>query len=255
MDHSERYALLEQVFIATMLDELLPGILHNLANPLNGIMGRAKLMQRRLADFVRKLEVRYPGIETEMGPEYRKLVSDCDSINRESDRFYDLFNVLTGKMYAIQTRDEASLNLSRLVEAELAFADFYLDFKHHVRKEVNLDPDMPEVQGITAYWSLGLWLLIRQTMQSAAAGGQGSFQILTGHDARWVSIIMNHPGPAEVPGVDAPVYGGLPAVSPGMTEALGLLAMASPGVEWVHEEAPGTLTLRIPYRQETGRPG
>ena len=48
MNGTNLYALLEKVFVATFLDELIPGIFHNLANPLNGIMGRSKLMQRRL---------------------------------------------------------------------------------------------------------------------------------------------------------------------------------------------------------------
>ena len=51
------YTHLEKKFVETFLDELLPGIFHNFANPLNGIMGRSKLMQRRLDDFVKKLEI------------------------------------------------------------------------------------------------------------------------------------------------------------------------------------------------------
>ena len=65
MNETDLYTHLVKKFVATFLDELMPGIFHNFANPLNGIMGRSKLMQRRLENFVRKIENRYPEIENE----------------------------------------------------------------------------------------------------------------------------------------------------------------------------------------------
>ena len=35
-------------FETTFVQELVPGILHNFANPLNGIMGRSRLLQRKV---------------------------------------------------------------------------------------------------------------------------------------------------------------------------------------------------------------
>jgi hypothetical protein len=85
MNEKDLYAYLEKKFVATFLDELIPGIFHNFANPLNGIMGRSKLMQRRLDDFVKKMELRYPNIENDMGVDYKKLISDIHSISNESE--------------------------------------------------------------------------------------------------------------------------------------------------------------------------
>ena len=115
MNKTDTYAFLEKTFIASFLDELLPGIFHNFANPLNGIMGRSTLMQRRLGDFVKKLEDRYPEVEREMGEDYRKLLSDINAINRESEKFYDLFRVATGKFYAIGAHGVDKLSLSSLI--------------------------------------------------------------------------------------------------------------------------------------------
>jgi len=80
MNEKDLYTHLEKKFVATFLDELIPGIFHNFANPLNGIMGRSKLMQRRLDDFVKKMETRYPSIENEMGVDYKKLISDTEFV-------------------------------------------------------------------------------------------------------------------------------------------------------------------------------
>ena len=51
MEKDNKQTLLEKEFLATFLKELMPGILHNFANPLNGIMGRSKLLQRRIDAF------------------------------------------------------------------------------------------------------------------------------------------------------------------------------------------------------------
>ena len=63
MNEKDLIHILEKKFVATFLDELLPGIFHNFANPLNGIMGRSKLMQRRLDDFVKKIETVIPRLK------------------------------------------------------------------------------------------------------------------------------------------------------------------------------------------------
>ena len=41
MDNDGIYRELENDFLSTFMGELMPGVLHNFANPLNGIMGRA----------------------------------------------------------------------------------------------------------------------------------------------------------------------------------------------------------------------
>ena len=56
MDKGEIYRALEDDFAATFIEELIPGILHNFANPLNSILGRSKLLQRRIEENIRKME-------------------------------------------------------------------------------------------------------------------------------------------------------------------------------------------------------
>jgi len=199
MNETGLYTFLEKRFVATFLDELLPGIFHNFANPLNGIMGRSKLMQRRLEDFVRKIEHRYPEIENEAGADYKKLISDINAINNESENFFNMFRLATGKFYALSAREVESLNLSILIEAELGFADFYLDFKHNVKKEIHLDMDVPSITGITSYYSIAFWMLIREAANNAQNQDEEPFRITTVSDDRWVIVSINHIGDGLVP--------------------------------------------------------
>ena len=257
MNEKDLYTHLEKKFVATFLDELLPGIFHNFANPLNGIMGRSKLMQRRLDDFVKKMETRYPNIENEMGADYKKLISDINSISNESEKFFDMFRIATGKFYALGTEGVEQLNLSSLIEAELGFADFYMDYKHNTKKEIHLDVEVPYITGITAFYSLALWVLIRQATKNVREQDR-TFRIATTHDNRWVIVTISHIGNSLVQGwqdILLPRHEDPDPLSTctddqkNLMYALMLFKKSSDGVEMTHDDDADLLTIRIPYHQ------
>jgi hypothetical protein len=256
MHEKDFYTHLEKKFVATFLDELIPGILHNFANPLNGIMGRSKLMQRRLDDFVKKLEVRYPNIENEMGMDYQKLISDIHSISNESEKFFDMFRIATGKFYMLGTEGVEQLNLSSLIEAELGFADFYMDYKHNTKKEIHLDTDTPYITGATSHYSLALWVLIRQATKNVRERDQ-TFRIATTHDDQSVTITINHIGCSLEKGwkdiltsmhKDPDLLLTCTEDQKNILYALMLFQKSSDGVEMTLDDTD-LLTIRIPYHQ------
>jgi signal transduction histidine kinase len=257
MNETDLYLFLEKKFIATFLDELMPGIFHNFANPLNGIMGRSKLMQRRLDDFVRKIENRYPEIEKETSADCKKLISDINAINDASEEFFDMFRSATGKFYALDVRDVESLNLSALIEAELGFADFYLDFKHNVKKEIHLDMGVPSITGITAYYSVAIWMLIREAAKNAQKRSEEPFRIVTTSDDPWVIVSISHIGGSLVPGwreILFPVSADPDPLTCGtdgeknLICALMLFRLVGGGVEMTHDGDADLFTIRIRYQ-------
>jgi hypothetical protein len=255
MKETDAYLYLKEAFVSTFLKELLPGIFHNFANPLNGIMGRSQLMQRRLADFIARLHKRYPEMDAEMDERCRKLQSDMATITRESDDFLELFNLSTGKFYALDASDRGMLNLSRLVEAEMGFMDFYLDFKHNVKKDILIDSEMPDIYGVPSYYSMAVWALIRASMNTLADVRDAAFKIQTDHDERWASLSIQPVGgeilrwgpeglPETLSETDVPQ-----SLSPQQREmfyALRLLRQASAKCEIDYDAQSETLTLRIP---------
>jgi hypothetical protein len=257
MNETELYTFLEKRFIATFLDELMPGIFHNFANPLNGIMGRSKLMQRRLVDFVRKIENRYPEIENETGADCKKLISDINAINDASEEFYDMFCMATGKFYALGARDVGSLNLSVLIEAELGFSDFYLDYKHNIKKEIHLDMGVPSIAGITAYYSIAVWMLIREAAKNAQKRTEETFRIVTTSDDQWVIVSIRPIGGSLVQGwreILFPVSADPDPLTCGTDEeknlicALMLFRQAGGDVEMMYDGDADLLTIRIRYQ-------
>jgi hypothetical protein len=256
MKETDLYTFLEKRFVATFLDELMPGIFHNFANPLNGIMGRSKLMQRRLEDYVKKIGQRYPGIENEIGADCQKLISDINSINNESEKFFDMFRVATWKFYALGNREVESLNLSALIEAEMGFADFYLDYKHNIKKEIHLDMGVPSIMGITAYYSVALWMLIREASKNAQKRNGEPLRVTTASDDQCVIVIISHIGGSLVQGwqetlssksVDAAsLFRGTDGEN-NLICALMLLRLAGGCVEIKHNRDIDHLSIRIQY--------
>lgn len=257
MNETDDYAYLKDAFVATFLDELLPGIFHNFANPLNGIMGRAQLMRRRLTDFVVRFRKQYPEMDVEMKDQCEKLLSDMDIIAGETENFFSLFNVSSGKFYAIGAHNPDRLNLSGLVEAEIGFANFYLDFKHDVKKDIRIDRDMPDISGITSFFSMAIWTLIRSSMKTIAGSRHAVFMMATDHDDQWVSLDIAPIGGNLLPGgpEGLPYIPSerdmLPSLSPEQRElfhALRLFQQAYTGLELevAYNAKSATLTLRIP---------
>jgi signal transduction histidine kinase len=196
MDRGEIYHALEEDFAATFIQELIPGILHNFANPLNGIMGRSKLLQRRIEENVRKMEELYPETAAGMMEEIQRIRTDIRAVSQESEYFFDMFRDVAGKFYALAAKSEDNINISQMLAAEIRFANFYLDFKHEIKKDIQLDKNVPDIRGSNADLSLAFWRIIRFAMTRALTSHLKEFYIKTEHDNKYVSVFIKSSGEA-----------------------------------------------------------
>lgn len=176
MEYQNIASFLENKFQDSFIGELIPGIVHNFANPLNGIMGRAKLLQRKLAEILKKLDA---GNNASHLEDNKKLVNDVESIAREADRLSHMLQYVTGKFCAISDKTIQKISVSDLIELEMKFFDFYLDFKHSIKKTVSLERELPMVKGIPADYSLALSALIMHAMEASKESTSKEFNIST----------------------------------------------------------------------------
>jgi hypothetical protein len=257
MNERDMYAFLEKMFTSTFFDELIPGIFHNFANPLNGIMGRSKLLQRRLVDFAMKLEKNHPDVHKEISGDCARLINDINAIDNESEKLFGLFRVSAGKFHAMGAdRDVEELNVSNLIENEMNFADFYLDFKHNTSKEIRLNKEVPCIPGVTAFFSMAFWTLIRHAMKKIENSNNGAFFIDTNYDDQFLWLRLNY--------IDRNLFlkwrefsrageASLETDSMASDEqkslccALLLLKTGNDGVEITHDENTNMLTIKIPH--------
>lgn len=188
MAGDEHFRDLEQAFIATFQHELIPGILHNFANPLNGIMGRAQILKKRIEDNLKKIHDQYPHVASEFSDIHKKIISDITSITVESDRFYNMFHDVSGKFYALGQKREETINVSRLIESELRFAEYYLDFKHEVTKEIAINESLPDIKAVYSHLSIALWMLFRHAMKRMKGEQEKRLFLAATRDQRHVIV-------------------------------------------------------------------
>lgn len=257
MEKSKIYQALEDDFTSTFIRELLPGVLHNFANPLNGIMGRSKLLQRRIDAAVKKLNDQYPETAAALQDEVQRIKNDIRSVNKESESFFEMFRDATGKFYALAAKGEDRINLSQMLAAEMRFANFYLEFKHEITKNVQLENDIPDITGVTAELSLVFWRLIRFAMARALNSEKKDFSLTTRHDNENIIVLMNYTGETVDEKVGKMVNEFLKdetsdlettKLEKGVLLSLSILKKYSARVQFSAESGLNTISVSIPYR-------
>lgn len=194
MGREEIYKMLEKEFVSTFIDELIPGMLHNFANPLNGIIGRSNLLQKRIEENIKKTRENYPEVASEMMEDHRKIKADIETIFRESDKFFNIFRDAAEKFYIIAATEKEKINLSKIIETEIRFADFYLDFKHDIKKKLQLDTCLPDIIGLSADYSMFFWALIKYSKNRMKTCDIKEFSVSTTHDDQYVLLKIKDTG-------------------------------------------------------------
>lgn len=124
MDEERIFRELKKEFESTF-GELIPGILHNFANPLNGILGRSGLLEGRAKKNFELITNNGCKIDDEILEGCKKIIYDGGLIAREADRLFGLFNDVAGKVQRLHDTGLQKINLSEFVESEIAFFQFF----------------------------------------------------------------------------------------------------------------------------------
>ncbi len=235
-------------------EEFIPGILHNFASPLNGIIGRSELLENRARNNLELVKNNTNKIDDKILEGCKKISDDAGLIAKEADRFFVLFNDVAGKFQRLCDTDLQKINLSELIEAEIAFFQFYPDFKHNIKKSLVLDRAIPEVSGRKADYSVSLSAIIRHSLSSMKDSEVKELVISTDHDDSYVCIKIEDTG--------APIVGRKerlenlnstahflydPDGEKGLFYALSLLENNGAFFQIAHESGLNIISIRIPF--------
>jgi len=235
-----------------LYQHVIPGMIHNFANPLNGIMGRTRLLQRRVEQNCAQQQ---DGGDTALtGEALEKVVHDIELIANGGDQFFELFNVVVGKFQRLGDTAARKVNLSQLIAEEMSFFDFYLDYKHNVKKKLILHSDIPSITAVPAELSLCLSALIECSMASMNDVDSKCFVVMTDYDGRNVVARIEDTGAAmdeEMVGIlTSVVRGDRPSLSmngmPGVFHAVSLLAYRNASFEIEREGGVNRYILTFP---------
>ena len=135
-----------QALDLAFLGSLLPGIIHNWATPLSGVIGATQLLERR-GSAIKDLLENYDSLSRAERDELQKQLernrTNVEILSRNAQHLADLLQVLVQRI----TRGNGSARdffpLNELMQNELRFLESSLQFKHKVRKTISLETAVP----------------------------------------------------------------------------------------------------------------
>jgi hypothetical protein len=139
-EQDQYYQILDMAFIGSML----PGIIHNLSTPLSGVMGATQLLEMRassLEEMLAQVDELDTSVREELQKQFDRSRMNVDIIARNAKVLSDILHVLVQRISRGGLSRSDSYSLNDLVQNELRFLDANLEFKHKVKKVINLAPD------------------------------------------------------------------------------------------------------------------
>ncbi|MBW2662478.1 MAG: HAMP domain-containing histidine kinase, partial [Deltaproteobacteria bacterium] len=198
-EQREVFKKLEKEFESTFV-ELVSGIIHDFANPLNGILGRSELLEAKAERLKLVVNNEY-NINAEILEGCKKIIYDSGLIAKEANRLFSLFNDVAGKFHSLSNTVLQRINLSELVEIEMKFLQFYRNVKHNIKKKLILDREIPEISGSKADYSIFLSAIIRHSVDSMKDSELKELVVSTSHDDSHVYVKIEDTG-APIPEIE-----------------------------------------------------
>jgi len=155
----------------SVFGHLTPGIVHNINNLLAVIIGRTQLMH-----------IKYPDIP------------DVESIQERADLIKDLMDALSYKISHESASEKAPVNISDLLRNELAVLNADPFYKHMVQKQINLDGNIPNVNGFYRDFSTALLSVINFSLDSMLSVEQKNLSIATHADSEYITVTVADTG-------------------------------------------------------------
>ncbi len=135
-----------QALDLAFLGSLLPGIIHNWATPLSGVIGATQLLERRVSiiqDLLSHYETLTAAERDELHRQLDRNRTNVDILSRNAQHLADLLQILVQRITRGNGTARDAFPLQELVQSELRFLEANLQFKHKVKKSITLDPVIP----------------------------------------------------------------------------------------------------------------
>ncbi len=119
------------------------GVLHNISNPINSILGFSSLLCKK-----------------------NENAEIPQRIHTEAMRITEQVSVLGRRWHRTGTRKEELLNLNEIIRDELKFLEADLFYKHNVEKQFKLNPNLPGIYGSYGDFSHALINIIINSLEA-----------------------------------------------------------------------------------------
>jgi signal transduction histidine kinase len=135
-----------QTLDLAFLGSLLPGIIHNWATPLSGVIGATQLLEKRatlIEDLLKDVEQLSAAERDELQKQLDRNRTNVEILSRNAQHLADLLQILVYRITRGSGVSRDFFPLNELVQNELRFLEANLHFKHKVRKQITLAAVVP----------------------------------------------------------------------------------------------------------------
>lgn len=186
----ENFESLELAFLGS----LLPGIVHNLATPLSGVIGATQLLEMRIGEQERilaELERSAPTQLEALITQHKKSCNNLDIMSRNARHLTELLQIIIRRFHRCAQDTPTPQSLFELVSNELQFLDANLTYKHKVRKHFDLTTEPLSVFAVYRHVVAVIdEFVLRALAAHDFSRGLVELSVVTNFDANWGTISM-----------------------------------------------------------------
>jgi PAS domain S-box-containing protein len=182
---------------------LVQGVAHNLNTPLGVILGRSELLKSEIEetlpdDLPARLEESGDEVAREAAGKIREAregtITCLDVILRQVENMSDIIGNMMFKSRQEQDSEKKKISLNQVLQEELTFLEADMYFKHEIEKRIELDPDIPYIDGVYSDFSQSLTNIIRNAIDAMYGMERKILTVTTRHDERAVYVTIHDTG-------------------------------------------------------------
>ncbi len=222
----------------------LKGVAHNINTPLAAVMGRAEMLQMRLA----KLQA--TGATALSREDLERCVRDATLILENSQRVSSIIKGAMKKSVAVESRQPQPVRIDQLLNDELDFLTADMFFKHSVSKQFAIQEELPPLYGVAADFSTSFLEIIDNSLRAMRDAPQKRLTVTAASDGQAISVAINDTGCGIDPALRQQLLGllnsGGAAQNQGESGLQRVARLLAPyRARFELESEPGTTTLTV----------
>ena len=183
---------------------MIKGIVHNLKNPLQSVLGGAKLIMMSENQFTFMTKQDHIKVTDDLKAEMEEIFKWAKNIYKASERMHEMINSMMAKSHSDKNEELKVIDLNNILQQELDFLQNNLIFKHRMQKNIQLSTKKLMIRVVPGEIAQVFQNLINNSMDAMLNQSKAVISISSGMDNSsvekpfiWFSVSDNGPGIPE----------------------------------------------------------
>ena len=173
-----------------IIGQMVQGIVHNLRGPIMAVGGRAEMATIIAKELIKKSKDNFKASVESV----EKIIDNLDHLTDAVNKTEMMIDTLLVKSRQEATDEKQQLNINDLLVKELEFLQPDMDLKHNVKKNLILDPSLPEIFGIYSDFTQVIYNLIANALNAMDESTEKELTIITKYYDQNIYLLFRDTG-------------------------------------------------------------